>query len=292
MGGIKNEARHYTVCIIFCDIKILDLEPWWESTLAIKPIVAQRILYDIRDGNSYRVRKLADGNCWMTENLRLEFDGNTTYDSSTTNLALGTTIKPSATQARTTAPTAAEIAEWAFANPPTTVQTNRWLSRGTQRKSEAATPSGDLTGENQLLGVYYNWYTATASSGNYDLAGEGETIAQSSICPAGWQLSRKFADGSYFNLLMNAYSFVTQQGSQSSEIIAAFHKIPFSMPYSGLIFSENGGTNWQGSVSAVWTAGASADVTKASSLFYNATSIYMTGGDYKTRGFSVRCANI
>ncbi len=36
-----------------------------------QPYVAQRTLYDIRDNNTYTIRKLADGNCWMTENLRL-----------------------------------------------------------------------------------------------------------------------------------------------------------------------------------------------------------------------------
>ncbi|MBQ3309458.1 hypothetical protein IJG78_02145, partial [Candidatus Saccharibacteria bacterium] len=35
--------------------------------------VPQHTLSDIRDGETYRIRKLADGNCWMTENLRLVF---------------------------------------------------------------------------------------------------------------------------------------------------------------------------------------------------------------------------
>ena len=39
--------------------------------------VAQRTLYDIRDNNSYTVRKLADGNCWMTTNLNLSLSTNT-----------------------------------------------------------------------------------------------------------------------------------------------------------------------------------------------------------------------
>ena len=33
--------------------------------------VVQRTLYDIRDNNSYTVRKLADGNCWMTDDLNI-----------------------------------------------------------------------------------------------------------------------------------------------------------------------------------------------------------------------------
>ena len=37
--------------------------------------VPEKVLTDVRDGNIYHVRKLADGNCWMTENLRLVFAG-------------------------------------------------------------------------------------------------------------------------------------------------------------------------------------------------------------------------
>ena len=36
--------------------------------------VPEAYLQDNRDGNYYRIRKMADGNCWMTENLRLVFD--------------------------------------------------------------------------------------------------------------------------------------------------------------------------------------------------------------------------
>ena len=34
-------------------------------------LVPEATLTDTRDGNTYTVRKLADGNCWMTDNLRL-----------------------------------------------------------------------------------------------------------------------------------------------------------------------------------------------------------------------------
>lgn len=43
--------------------------------------VPQITLIDTRDNNSYRVRKLADGNCWMTENLRLKTATLTPEDS-------------------------------------------------------------------------------------------------------------------------------------------------------------------------------------------------------------------
>ena len=48
-------------------------------------------LTDKRDNEIYTIAKLADGNCWMTENLRLEAEGtvgNNTNDSSVTNESL------------------------------------------------------------------------------------------------------------------------------------------------------------------------------------------------------------
>ena len=48
-------------------------------------------LTDLRDGDVYTVAKLADGKCWMTENLRLDSEdsiGNNKFDSSVTNESL------------------------------------------------------------------------------------------------------------------------------------------------------------------------------------------------------------
>ena len=50
--------------------------------------VAQATLYDIRDSKPYTVRKLADGNCWMTSNLVLALSTGTpsigSYNDGTT----------------------------------------------------------------------------------------------------------------------------------------------------------------------------------------------------------------
>lgn len=48
--------------------------------------VPEATLTDIRDGKTYIVRKLADGNCWMVQNLALSPDGNTTYTYQDTDL--------------------------------------------------------------------------------------------------------------------------------------------------------------------------------------------------------------
>ncbi len=89
--------------------------------------VAQHTLSDVRDNNTYTVRKLADGNCWMSENLRLNG---------------GTTITPANSD----------------------VSSNFTLA--TAQTSGATVWSGDTnhvysTGDFRL----YSWYTATAGSG-------------------------------------------------------------------------------------------------------------------------------
>ena len=54
------------------------------------PNVAQSTLSDIRDGKTYTVRKMADGNCWMAENLKFELQANKTYTG--VNNTTGNTI--------------------------------------------------------------------------------------------------------------------------------------------------------------------------------------------------------
>ncbi len=276
-----------------------------------KTNVAQRILYDIRDGNSYRVRKLADGNCWMTENLRLEFDGNTTYDSSTTNLALGTTITPSATQARTAAPTAEEIAEWKIAGSvPTEVETDRWLSRGTYGLTESTKPypqSGDqLTGENQYLGTYYNWYTASAGSVS---ASTTSVDATTSICPSGWTLPPRESDKSFDTLIKKVYKVITNQGYQDNvedgnpNALITLRARPFSIPVSGYIWdtgSNAGGSAYNGgnnTAAVLWNSRAITD-NKAGTLYTywraDGGNVVLTtyGSDSRARGFLMRCVAV
>ena len=57
-----------------------------------KNYVPSTTLIDTRDNNTYTVRKLADGKCWMTQNLRLI---NKTIDSSNSDISSGNFTVPS-----------------------------------------------------------------------------------------------------------------------------------------------------------------------------------------------------
>ncbi|MBQ3306069.1 hypothetical protein IJH02_01370, partial [Candidatus Saccharibacteria bacterium] len=82
-------------------------------------------MYDVRDTNSYTVRKLADGNCWMTENLRLT--GSKTLTSSDSNVSSDFSL-PAANTSFTTS---------------------------------CSNTAYNMSSGNTTYGNYYNWYAAT-----------------------------------------------------------------------------------------------------------------------------------
>lgn len=99
--GIKIDASlssgMYSKSIVFSALAHEDLSPlapvigstMQSFTCSELPNLGDStVLTDTRDGNRYTVKKLADGNCWMTENLRLI---DKTISSADSNLSEGET---------------------------------------------------------------------------------------------------------------------------------------------------------------------------------------------------------
>ncbi len=126
-------------------------------------------LQDTRDGNIYTVKKLADGNVWMTENLRLI---NKTISSTDSNLPSGET--------------------W-------TVPASNLSSFHTTYYN---TNSAYL---DSTYGGYYNFYIATAGWGT-DSVSSGNSPKD--ICPKGWRLPTSGSSGE-FQTLYNNYNSVS-----------------------------------------------------------------------------------
>ena len=120
-------------------------------------------LRDIRDGNSYTVKKLADGRCWMTQNLKI---ANKTISSTDSNLPAGKTF---------TIP-ASNVSDFT-----TAYNTNAAYLDST-------------------YGGYYNFYTATAGTGGTSLSSGN---APSDICPKGWSLPTGGSTGEFQTLYNN-----------------------------------------------------------------------------------------
>ena len=126
-------------------------------------------LMDIRNGANYRVTKLADGNCWMTQNLRL--DGGITLNSSNTNLPSGTEIS------------LPENIEEGTVSNATDLQIIR-------------NKVNETTGE-RYDGNLYNWCAATLNNTDCNTT---TTEATQDICPKGWRLPSNTGNPSYTNL--------------------------------------------------------------------------------------------
>ena len=121
-------------------------------------------LQDSRDGKMYWVGKLADGNCWMTQNLDLDLSTSKTLTPADTNISSNWTPRTSTT---------------------TTISgynsdTGKSYDAGNQAY-EGSYNENDPTTAHYLVGNYYQWSAATAGY-------TGTSQSTQSICPKGWTL--------------------------------------------------------------------------------------------------------
>jgi uncharacterized protein (TIGR02145 family) len=162
-------------------------------------------LTDIRNGQEYRVRKLADGKCWMIDNLKLELTDGMILTPQDTNVTTDTTVALAAggltgnfttenyLTADNTNATGTDYDNynaWRQANPNDPNSANTIMCR----TDDGLTYNKDST---TGCGYYYNFYTATAGTAdNTKITG----TAEGSICPAGWRLPTGATSGDFANL--------------------------------------------------------------------------------------------
>ena len=164
---------------------------------------ATTALTDSRDGNTYAVAKLADGKCWMIENLRLADKDSSNndvilsstnthnpslpltniYDSNTTSNHLSSTS--SVAYDATTAPEG-----WCRTFSADCIDQSRLRTDNTVLYTNNTVSGYSATDNVYSYGNYYNWYSATGGQGKYGTSyGEGFN-ALGDICPAGWHLPK------------------------------------------------------------------------------------------------------
>ncbi len=172
-----------------------DLQNWTGcSNLSQGEVTA---LKDARDNDVYAVAKLADGKCWMIENLRLD---NTPELSSTNthnpSLPLTNTWWYSSANDSDSKPTSNHLSA---TTDPTTTAWCKTNSSNCEDQSMLATNNTTFFTNNTASGYsassnvysygnYYNWYSATAGHGKYGSDYGSNYIAPGDICPAGWHL--------------------------------------------------------------------------------------------------------
>ena len=135
-------------------------------------------LTDTRDGKKYWVTKLADGRCWMVQNLDLD---------------LKTTIPLT--------PSSSDVfAEWTPVVDTSTTIFNNADNDGTYSYD----PGTSASDAHLSTGNYYQYNAATAGSG----AAVAGQEAPSSICPKGWTLPST----NEFSILFTSYGFTYVDG--------------------------------------------------------------------------------
>ncbi|MBQ9017069.1 InlB B-repeat-containing protein, partial [Candidatus Saccharibacteria bacterium] len=209
-------------------------------------------LTDSRDGNQYKVRRLADGKCWMVDNLLIV--GSRTLTSSDSNVSTNFTLPASSTTNLYYSSTSAG---------------NYYVAKGTTYSGSTTMPV-DIT--------FYNYYAATAGGSTSD-----------DICPKGWRLPIGGTDTSTndFSILAKAYG-----GSGSSETNATVmtklldHDGP---ALTNNIGYYNSGYNKVGQQTGYQSSTAS-DSSRNYFLALNSNNaIYLPDNSYKGHGRAVRC---
>ena len=168
-------------------------------------------LTDSRDNNTYAIAKLADGKCWMIENLRLEAENTRTPEkqalaqgygaSSTYGNFIGLADSENENFTGVQQPQANSIyysgtqSGTASINIGTTdypgYRMPRYNNLNTQ--SRAINPisntfvSNNTTGGMYSYGNYYTWHATIANLSPYTY---GQVAADTSLCPTGWRLPK------------------------------------------------------------------------------------------------------
>ena len=198
-----------------------DMQNWTGcQNLAIGDVTA---LTDRRDNQTYAVAKLADGKCWMIENLRLDESATGNSDGS---LAQGYS------------------------------SSFHGLTSSNYNRQNTLSPVSNMTAWNNDANVYgvgnwYHWNTAIAGSVSSSTA-NGYKVESTSICPSGWHLpsggsNSNTYSGEFWNLMVeimgatpqnNEIYYESEVNAQGKTAIVAITDYPNNFIYSGF-YSQN-----------------------------------------------------
>ena len=207
-GNLQDSAKVSSIC------SNLDTAPT-NGTANLRSISA---LTDQRDNETYAIAKLADGNCWMIENLRLEstnsdnttgalaqgYGTSTTYgnfsglaDTETTNFT-GDYSSPTAatepnslyyagTQSGTASINISQTNYAGYRMPRYNSDNHQTTSANRPQNPTSNSASNNITKSSMYsYGNYYTWAAAIADTTYYDT--NNSSVTNTSLCPKGWRL--------------------------------------------------------------------------------------------------------
>ena len=244
-------------------------------------------LTDNRDGNIYTVARLADGNCWMTENLRLDNESELSQQN-THNPSLPLTNNYA--EQITSNKLSVSSNDWCMNyDDPTCYDQSLLNTINTTFATDSPIFSQDYTNvvhqdlstSISSYGNYYNWYSATAGNGKQ----ETTSTTAGDICPAGWQLPV----GNNNNISGSFYYLSQQMGANSGTIGSnSWRSFPNNFVYSGYLYYGSS-MNARGYGGYYWSSTALNTGRAYRLLLVEGSVDPGTNSPDKSYGSSVRC---
>ena len=271
-------------------------------------------LKDERDGKYYWVAKLADGNCWMTQNLELDLTSGESLTPELSDVSAnwnpGATTLTAANQGSTNSAAVQswDLGEAVWKTPNSTSYCgdsgvydfsnsncqSYWqnVSSGWTPMTEYRTDGVTYDANTQtydahyLAGNYYSYVAATAGTGA-SVTSRGSK-APDSICPKGFELPTSYSTfnstpGSFYNLL-SKYGLTSSLTSGSNNIV----KAPLFFVRSGVV---NPNLQYLGSagLSGYYWSSVAYSSSNAYDLTFASSGVDPSRDNYRYLGFSVRC---
>ncbi len=242
-------------------------------------------LTDERDGNTYHVARLKDGNCWMLDNLALDPTDPTT--ASNMNVSNTNATQEAIDNLLNGGSTIAGWSSVAIANVVDDFATSynsliRPRINNTSKDTFVTSYGPTSINGRAKVGIYYNF--CAASTGTYCYTKDSgvdipDTIidAPQDICPANWRMPTG-GDGEYYTLSQKYGSNATNTNSLQYNL---------SVPLSGSYLASSASN--QGSYGYWW----SSTYYNSNGIYYmslNSTNVYSNDNiNIRGVGMSIRC---
>lgn len=273
-------------------------------------------LTDKRDGQTYAIAKLADGNCWMIENLRLEAEytrgsyyeslaegygksetyGNFIGLANSENASFANVVSSNSLYSENGANDTISIGSSDGSSYRFPRYNNQNTRERTSSPSSNSFPNEGVAAGMYSFGNYYSWPAALAntiyysSSSATDADGKTSETVETSICPKNWMLpyGNNVNNGSLTGSF-NYLNYKLNNNMENFDSIASnsMRKYPNNIILSG--YHQGTTSNYRGAFGYYWSSTVENE-SSSYRLYINRTNIYPgTESSDKFLGFSVRC---
>ena len=263
----------------------------------------QYTIKDKRDGKTYTIAKLADGNVWMNQNLDLDLDSTRVYTNEDTDIGYNATTGEYDTAtwipSKATYATNDNTWEWSTTTLESYDPGNVYWSgvydwtayynscdNNSENCDESLNPETSAFVSSGIpqykLGNFYNWTAAVAMNDSSEYLTDGIDVNQS-ICPAGWTLPKNgTGDGTFYDL-WGEYGLSSSADNGTNSLWGSPLYYPVAGAWRGSFFSV-------GKDSYYWTSVVAGDrYAYGSDINGRYNHAYPNGGGGRISGSSIRC---